>query len=162
MRKIYFVFTTIFVTINVVLLCSCQKVQNDELKDKKRELVVDSQDGIMHIGTKKDVEAGMRTLRDNSRLDPADDYVMSARRNYKKGNYKKAEQECLKALKTAKHKIVFSSAHRTLLNIYETTGEYELAIKEVDWLLEHVSVYAKPGLIEKREELQELLSQENR
>jgi len=157
MRNIFRVFIAMLLMMGTFTLCSCHKMSGEETIDKGEELAVEIQDGFAYMGKKEDVEAGMRTIQKNSRIDPADDYVISARRSFREGDYSTAEKECLEALRTAKHKIVFSSAHRTLLNIYEITKRYELAIKEIDWLLENVSVYAKPELIEKRKKLQKII-----
>ena len=40
---------------------------------------------------------------------------------------------------------------------YEATKRYELAIKEIDWLLDHVNEHAKPDLLKKKTDLEKLL-----
>jgi len=113
------------------------------------------QDGVMLIDTKEDIEGAKKAAREL--VDPANDYALEARRQYKQKQYDQAEQKALKAIKEAKHNIVRLSGHNTLLDIYEATKRYELAIKEIDWLLGHVNEHAKPDLLKKKAELEKLL-----
>jgi tetratricopeptide (TPR) repeat protein len=159
MKNIFFIGASILIMVNIASLCSAKKAISKESENKKRELVVEIQDGVVHVGDKKDVEEGMKTMRRNDLVDPAYDYAILARNYYDEGNYEEAEKQCLKALKDGKKKIVFRSARRTLSYVYEATGRYDLAIKEIDWLLENVNVHAKPALVEKRKELQKLIDE---
>ena len=157
MKRKFFNILILFLSVgSLVFICSCEKVSRSiETKTERSEITVDGQDGIIFVGSKKEVETGKRNMK--GLIDPADDYVMDARQYYRKGDYQKSEEYCKKGLREAKHNIVKLSGHNTLLDIYKATRRYNLAIQEIDWLLANVNEYAKPDLIKQKEKLQELL-----
>jgi hypothetical protein len=48
-------------------------------------------------------------------------------------------------------------AKNGLIECYQKTGQYEAALKEIDWLLER-KVLATPELLERKKQIQELLN----
>lgn len=150
-RCLFIVCGVVVIIVSVVSISSCEQ-KPKAIKSEGITVGGLPDKGIVIVGTKEQVEGTKKAM--TKLIDPADDYAISARGYYNEGNYEKAEQECLKAIRLGKHKIVHISAHGTLLKVYEATKEYELAIKEINWLLENVSIHAKPGLIEKKKELQ--------
>ena len=116
--------------------------------------------GVTLIGTKTHIEGARTAMKEL--VDPAVNYVIAGRNYYDNGDLKRAEEECLKALKTAKHSDVFRLAHRTLLHVYEATNRYDLALQEIDWLLDNVNEHAKPELLQCKERLQKLLQEQQK
>jgi len=147
----------------VSALCalSCHSAQ-DAAKDGKakgeNQIVVEGMpknDAVL-IGTKEQIEGTKKDMKEL--VDPAYDHAVLARKYYINKEYDEAEQECLKALELGKQGVVKTSAHRTLSYVYEATKKYDLAIKEIDWLLQHVNEYAKPDLLKKKAALEQMLS----
>jgi tetratricopeptide (TPR) repeat protein len=137
--------------------CLAQNTTRETNESEKDAIVVEGalEKGTIFVGTKDQIEGTKRSMKEL--MDPADDYAIRARDYYDRGDYDKAEQECLQALQLAKQGYVKTSAHRTLSYIYEKTKRYDLSIKEIDWLLQNVNEYAKPDLLKKKVELEKIL-----
>ena len=160
MNRRVFIITIIIISVVVGTLsaCSAQKIPKETNELKKEKIVVDGlpEEGVMFVGTQEQVGKTKNDMKEL--IDPAYDNAILAREYYDKKDYVKAEQECLKALQLGKQGVVKASAHRTLSYIYEATERYDLAIKEIDWLLNNVNEYAKAELLQKRQKFQEMLT----
>jgi tetratricopeptide (TPR) repeat protein len=137
-----------------------QKSQIASGKTEKLTVDVSSEYGVTFIGTEKDVEGGKRAM--GKLVDPADSIVLNARELFRNGKYVEAEREVLKALKLAKHSIVRHLAHHTLLEIYEKTDKYDLAIEEIDILLDYVNEQTKIELLQRKENLQKMFQEQQK
>jgi len=139
----------------VLSACSPKDVANNKKETDK--IVVDGmpENGVVFVGSKEQVEGAKKDMKEL--IDPAYDHAVLARRYYENKEYDKAEQKCLKALELGKQGVVKTSAHRTLSYVYEATKKYDLAIKEINWLLDHVNEHAKPDLLKKKADLEKLL-----
>ena len=119
--------------------------------------------GYLLIGSKNEVEGGRKMIdSQDDVIDPAFSIVLDAERLYENGKYGEAEKEALEAIASAKHSIVTHSAHSTLLRIYEKTGRYEAAIKEIEWLLNVVNEQGRKDLLERRKDLVEKMQDKNK
>lgn len=150
------------VGIYLINIYSQEKIKNEiaveavASKDKKQAFIL--------AGTPEEVARGKEMYENMDKLvDPAYDRALNAWDLYKQEKYSEAEKEALRALKEARHDISRTSAHNTLLDIYEATKNYVGAIKEIDWLLDgHVNEYAKTELLERRQKLQKLLQEQQK
>lgn len=141
--------------------CAQQKTEDNVVTEEVHEETTNST--MIFSGTKEEVEAGKKMYEAGKKIiDPAFDIVLLAERYYDKGDYEAALKETNKALKMSKSPIVDRAAHRNLLDIYKATEKYDLAIGEIDWLLDNVNEHAKPELLKKKEELQKLLSEQEK
>lgn len=154
MKGKYITLICIFSVISYAM-SGCSSREDSKYKNDK--IVIDGlpKEGVVMVGTKEQVSGAKKDAKEL--IDPANDYAMEARRLYKQKQYDQAEQEALKAIMEAKHNIVRLSGHNTLLDIYEVTKKYALAIKEIDWLLSNVNEHAKPELLKKKADLEKLL-----
>jgi tetratricopeptide (TPR) repeat protein len=78
-----------------------------------------------------------------------------AKKYEQKGEYGLAINEYLKILDIYGKEISQGSIRSKLSECYEKIGQYEAALKEIDWLLER-KVLATPELLERKKRIQEL------
>lgn len=155
-----FIIMIVAMLLHTLSACLSQDDAKVDKENKKDEIVVKGlpAKSVVLIGTKEQAEGTKKDMEEL--IDPAEDIAINAWELYKKGNYSEAEKEALKAIGLSKHGIVKHTAHNTLLNIYEATNNYKLAIQEINWLLQHVNEYAKPDLLKKKAGFEQLLSKE--
>jgi len=151
MKKLMYIFFLMYIFLNVCDLCISKEEEN---------IVLKTHDNIVVAGpNEQSVERFIEGLKkyENS----ADKYAVRGSDYYDVGEYKKAEEESLKAIKLTKNSFTLVTAHSTLADVYEVTKRYELAIKEIDWLIKNVHKRAIPDLEKKKKELQNLLAKKS-
>jgi tetratricopeptide (TPR) repeat protein len=84
--------------------------------------------------TKEQKEGFERTWK---KTQPRWEAEESARRLEKQGLINEAIEEYKRAISIGEADLYVKTSHRALARLYEQTGEYAAAVKELDWLIEH-------------------------
>ncbi len=157
----------LFLFIPAFLLAGCSAKAQDQSKDQGLTATLPSnanRDTTVYIVPGKKEAEGVKSMMESDRFNKISTwgrYINQGIGYEQAGKYEQAEVEFKKAIEVDKNDQ--GVPRRGLARVYEATGQYQLALEQINWLIQRTSRKdVLDELIVRKQNLEKLLATKNR